>query len=252
MSLVLTGAGGQLGRVLRPRLLARGIPLRAVDIAPLTATTTSESTITGDLRDADVIDRALDGATAILHLAGTSVERPLPEIIENNLIALHALYEGARRHRIQRIVFASSNHTIGMYPAGHKLRLSDPYRPDGFYGISKIWGEAIGRLYWDKYGIEGVALRIGSALPRPTEPRHLATWLGHDDLEHLVLQSLTAPISQYLPVWGVSANTASCWDNGEAAELGYHPTQNAADYAAEIAAHGGRVWRFQGGGFAED
>ncbi|MEE3502055.1 NAD(P)-dependent oxidoreductase [Acidiphilium acidophilum] len=252
MSLVLTGAGGQLGRVLRPRLLARGIPLRAVDISPITPVDPRETIVIGDLRDAGVVDEALEGATAVLHLAGTSVERPLPEIIENNLVALHALYEGARRHGVQRVVFASSNHTIGMYPAGQKLRLSDPYRPDGFYGISKIWGEAIGRLYRDKYGIEGVALRIGSALPRPTEPRHLATWLGDDDLEQLVVQSLTAPISGYQPVWGVSANTRGWWDNGEAAELGYQPSQNAEDFAAEIMKTGGRDWVFQGGSFAED
>ncbi|MGC9271744.1 NAD-dependent epimerase/dehydratase family protein [Acidiphilium sp.] len=252
MSLVLTGAQGQLGLVLRPRLLARGIPLRSLDIVPTTPIDPRETTMTGDLRDPAIIDRVLDGATTVLHLAGISVERPLPEIIENNLVALHALYEGARRHRVQRVVFASSNHTIGMYPAGQMIGLSDPYRPDGLYGISKIWGEAMGRLYWDKYGIEGVALRIGSALPRPREPRHLATWLGLDDLEHLVLQSLAAPISTYHPIWGVSANTRACWDNSEAAELGYHPVQNAEDFSEAILGAGGRAWRFQGGGFAED
>jgi uronate dehydrogenase len=250
MSLVLTGAGGQLGLVLRPRLLARGIPLRAVDIAPITPVDPRETTVIGDLRDPAIVDHALHGAAAVLHLAGTSVERPLPEIIENNLVALHALYEGARRHNVQRIVFASSNHTIGMYQVGQRLGLSDPYRPDGLYGLSKLWGEGMGRLYWDKYGIEGVALRIGSALPRPTEARHLSTWLGHEDLEQLVMQSLTAPISGYRPVWGVSANTRSWWDNAEAAELGYRPSQNAEDFATEIAAAPDAGWDHQGGAFA--
>ncbi|MBW4037072.1 MAG: NAD(P)-dependent oxidoreductase [Proteobacteria bacterium] len=250
MSLVLTGAGGQLGVVLRPRLLARGIPLRAVDITPITPRDPRETTVIGDLRDPAIVDQALQGATAVLHLAGTSVERPLPEIIENNLVALHALYEGARRHFVQRVVFASSNHTIGMYPVGHRLGLSDPYRPDGLYGLSKLWGEGMGRLYWDKYGIEGVALRIGSALPRPTEARHLSTWLGHEDLEQLVMQSLTAPISDYRPVWGVSANTRSWWNNAEAAELGYRPTQNAEDFATEIADVPDAGWDCQGGAFA--
>jgi uronate dehydrogenase len=251
MSLVLTGAGGQLGFVLRPRLLARGIPVRAVDIAPITPVDPRETIVIGDLRDADIVDRALQGATSVLHLAGTSVERPLTEIIQNNLVALHALYDGARRHGVRRVVFASSNHTIGMYPVGQHLNLSAAYRPDGLYGLSKLWGEGMGRLYWDKHGIEGVALRIGSALPRPTEERHLSTWLGHDDLEHLVMQSLTAPISDYRPIWGVSANTRSWWDNAEAAELGYRPRQNAEDYIGDIEVMSGAVWRFQGGSFAE-
>ncbi len=250
MSLVLTGAGGQLGLVLRPRLLARGIPLRAVDVAPITPVDARETIVIGDLRDPAVVDQALQGATAVLHLAGTSTERPLPEIIENNLVALHELYEGIRRHGIQRVVFASSNHTIGMYPTGQRLTLSDACRPDGLYGLSKLWGEGMGRLYWDKYGIEGVALRIGSALPRPTEARHLSTWLGHEDMEHLVMQSLTAPISDYRPIWGVSANTRSWWNNAEAAELGYYPTQNAEDFATEIETLADAGWVCQGGSFA--
>lgn len=251
---VLTGAGGQLGRVLRSRLLARGVSLRSTDIAPLEPLGPGETVVSGDLRDSGMMDRVLDGAGAVLHFGGTSVERPMPEIIANNLEGLHAVYEGARRHGVRRVVFASSNHVIGMYPVGRRLALSDAYRPDGLYGLSKLWGEGMGRLYREKYGIEGVALRIGSALPYPTERRHLSTWLGLDDLERLVLCSLAAKLTDYRPVWGVSANARSWWDNAEAAELGYAPEQNAEDYAAEIEAAPDTVSpearRFQGGVFA--
>jgi uronate dehydrogenase len=253
--ITLTGAGGALGQVLRPRLLARGLKLRSFGCpAPLQPLAPEEEVDHGDLTDPEAVDRALAGAEAVIHLAGTSVERPLPEIIQNNLVALHALYEGARRHGVRRIVFASSNHAIGMHPTGRRLGLGDPVRPDGLYGLSKVWGEAMGQLYWDKHGIETVALRIGSALARPTEPRHLSTWLGHDDLEALVLCSLEAPAIGFRTVWGVSANTRSWWDNAAAAPLGYHPTQNAETFAAEILSRPdpldplGR--RFQGGSFA--
>ena len=140
----------------------------------------------GDLRDPAVVDRLLEGVDVLIHMAGTSVERPLPEIIENNLWACTSVYEGARRHGVKRVVFASSNHTIGMYPVDEKLTLDCAFRPDGFYGLSKVWGEAMSRMYWDKHGIEGINLRIGSTLPRPTEFRHLSTWLGHDDLLQLI------------------------------------------------------------------
>lgn len=252
--LALTGAGGQLGRVLRPRLLARGFALRSTDVGPCAPIEPGEICIMGDLRDPALVDRVLAGAEMVVHLAGTSVERPLPEIIENNLVALHQLYEGARQHRVRRVVFASSNHTIGMYPVGQRLGLSDPMRPDGFYGLSKMWGEGLGRLYWDKYGIEGVALRIGSALERPTERRHLSTWLGYEDLERLVLCSLSARLSDYRPVWGVSANRRGWWDNREAAELGYVPLQDAEDFAAAIEAgpepDASIAAEWQGGSFA--
>ena len=182
----LSGAEGNIGRVLRPALIDSGVDLRSAGLAPLTPLHAGEDITHGDLREPDAVDRLLNGVDVLIHLAGTSVERPLPELIANNLVALHAVYEGARRHGVRRIVFASSNHTIGMYPVEERLGLDCAFRPDGFYGLSKMWGEGVARMYWDKHGIEGICLRIGSALPRPTEPRHLSTWLGHEDLLQLM------------------------------------------------------------------
>lgn len=251
----LSGAGGQIGRVLRSALLARGVDLRSAGGShPLAPLVPGEDVLHGDLRDPAVVDRLLDGVDVLIHLAGTSVERPLPEIIENNLRALVEVYEGARRQRVRRIVFASSNHAIGMYPVSETLGLDCAPRPDGFYGLSKVWGEALARLYWDKHGIESICVRIGSCLERPLEPRHLSTWFGHEDLLHFVERCLEAPEVGFLVVWGVSANTRGYWDNAGAERLGYHPRQNAEDYAAEILAQPDPLdplaRRYQGGAFA--
>jgi uronate dehydrogenase len=230
-----TGANGNVGRVLRPALLKRGVNLRSAGGSkPLTPLLPGEDICHGDLRDPNVVDRVLGGVDVLIHMAGTSVERPLPEIVENNLRGLFEVYEGARRHGVKRVVFASSNHAFGMYPVTDKLTLGSEFRPDGLYGLSKAWGEAMARMYWDKHGIEGISLRIGSALEKPTEFRHLSTWLGHDDLVHLIMQSITVPSIGYLAVWGVSNNTRSYWSNDGAERLGYRPQQNAEDYAAEI------------------
>ncbi|WP_298282917.1 NAD(P)-dependent oxidoreductase [Acidocella sp.] len=246
--ITLTGAGGALGLVLRPRLIARGAVLTSAGHRCPAPIAPGERVLGGDLRDDLVVDQALQGAEVVIHMAGSSVEKPLATIIENNLVALQRVYEGARRHGVKRVVFASSNHTIGMYQAGERLKLSDPVRPDGNYGLSKVWGEAMGRLYHDKFGIETVCLRIGSAIARPTEPRHLATWLGYEDLEELVWRAATVPGLGFLTVWGVSANKRAWWDNGEAAALGYQPRQNAEDYAATLPDM--PVWPQQGGSFA--
>ena len=190
----LSGASGNIGQVLRPALLERGVDLRSAGgRRPLTPLRPGEDVMHGDLRDPAVVDRLLEGVDVLIHMAGTSVERPLPEIIENNLVGLHAVYEGARRHKVKRIVFASSNHAIGMHPVEEKLGLDCDFRPDGFYGLSKMWGEGMSRMYWDKHGIEGISLRIGSTLPRPTEFRHLSTWLGHEDLLQLITRCIEAP-----------------------------------------------------------
>jgi uronate dehydrogenase len=251
----LTGAGGNIGMILRPALLARGIDLRSAGgTRPLTAVAPGEDLLHGDLRDRDVVDRVLDGVDVLIHMAGTSVERPLPEIIENNLRAQYELYEGARRHGVKRIVFASSNHAIGMHTVDERLDLDCDFRPDGFYGLSKMWGEGMTRMYWDKHGIEGICLRIGSTLEKPTEFRHLSTWLGHEDLLHLITQCITAPDVGYLVAWGVSNNTRSYWNNAGAERLGYQPRQNAEDYAAQILQQQNPLdaigQKYQGGSFA--
>jgi uronate dehydrogenase len=252
--IALSGAGGQLGSVVRAAMIARGTPLRsAAGSKALTPLVEGEDVMHGDLRDPAVVDRLLEGVDVLIHFAGTSVERPLPEIIENNLRGLVEVYEGARRQGVKRIVFASSNHAIGMYPVTEKLSLDCELRPDGFYGLSKVWGEALARMYWDKHGIESVCVRIGSCLERPSEPRHLSTWFGHRDLMHFLDRCVEAEEVGFLTIWGVSANTRSWWDNSGAARFGYQPTQNSEDYAAEILARPNPLdafgQRFQGGAF---
>jgi uronate dehydrogenase len=252
--IALSGAGGQLGSVVRTALIARGIPLRSAGgTKPLAALVEREDVMHGDLRDPAIVDRLLNGVDVLIHFAGTSVERPLPEIIDNNLRALVEVYEGARRQGVQRVVFASSNHAIGMYPVTEHLELDCALRPDGFYGLSKVWGEALARMYWDKHGIESICVRIGSCLERPTEPRHLSTWFGHSDLMHFLDRCIEAESVGFMTVWGVSANTRSWWDNRGAERLGYVPTQNAEDYAAQVLAGPNPLdalgQRYQGGSF---
>jgi len=251
----LSGAGGIVGGILRKGLRARGVDLRAAGGSkPLVPMFDGEDVMHGDLRDPSVVDRLLAGVDVLIHMAGTSVERPLPEIIENNLRALHEVYEGARRHKVKRVVFASSNHAFGMYGVDEKLKLDAPVRPDGFYGLSKVWGEAMARMYWDKHGIEGVSLRIGTTMGKPPENvRQLSTWMGTDDLLHLVMRSIEATDVGYAAVWGISNNTRAYCDLSEGNAIGYRPTQDAEDWAAEVLAQPNPLdpvaQRFQGGSF---
>lgn len=232
----LSGASGNVGRILRVELPKHGVDLRSAGgrtrLEPLHE---GEDVMHGDLKDPAVVDRLLSGVDVLIHMGGTSVERPLPEIIENNLVALHQVYEGARRHKVRRIVFASSNHAFGMYAVKDRLRLNAEVRPDGFYGLSKVWGEAMARMYWDKHGIEGISLRIGTTMGRPPENfRQLSTWMGTEDLVQLILRSIQARDVGYAAVWGISANTRGYYDLSEGNAIGYEPTQNAEDWASEI------------------
>ena len=160
--LLLTGAAGGLGKVLRERLVPYAQVLRVSDIAALgDAQGPHEEVVACDLADKQAVDALLAGCDAIVHLGGVSVERPFEEILEANIKGIFNVYEAARRHGVKRVVFASSNHVIGFYKQSETLDASVLRRPDGYYGLSKSFGEDMAQFYFDRYGIETVSIRIG-------------------------------------------------------------------------------------------
>jgi uronate dehydrogenase len=173
--LLLTGAAGGLGRVLRPRLKPWCTTLRLSDIADLGAAATGEELQPAALEKADEVHALLDGVDAVVHLGGVSVEGPFEPILQANIVGAYNLYEAARKHGVTRIVFASSNHVTGFYRQDEVIAPSKPMRPDGHYGLSKAFGENLAQFYFDRYGLETVSLRIGSSFPEPKDRRMLAT-----------------------------------------------------------------------------
>jgi uronate dehydrogenase len=232
--LLLTGAAGGLGRVLRPRLKAFTGVLRVSDIAQMAPAEAGEEVVRCDLADKAAVDALVQGCDAIVHLGGISVERPFEEIVEANIKGVYHVYEGARRHGVRRVVFASSNHVIGFHRQGVKLGADAPRRPDGYYGLSKSFGEDLARFYFDRYGIETACVRIGSSFPEPKDRRMLATWLSYDDLTELVRCCLFAPEVGHTVVYGMSANREVWWDNAQAAHLGFEPRDSSEPFRAKV------------------
>ena len=229
---MLTGAAGGLGRTLRPRLKACCNRLRVSDVADLGTPAEGEEVVPAALQDAAAMLALLDGVDAVVHLGGVSVEGPFEPILQANIVGVYHLYEAARKHRTRRIVFASSNHVTGFYRQDEVVAPGDPMRPDGYYGLSKAYGENLARFYFDRYGIETVCLRIGSSFPSAKDRRMLATWLSHDDLERLVLASLTAPVVGHSVIYGMSDNTTRWWDNTRAAHIGFRPQDSSEPFRA--------------------
>jgi uronate dehydrogenase len=236
---VLTGAAGVLGRLLLPVLHGGGYQVRYSDRMALPGAPSPGQWGGGgpgcDLADAPKVLKLLEGADAVVHLGGVSVESPFEPLLAANFQGTHNLYEAARLQRVRRVVFASSNHVVGCYPQGQRVDLNDTTRPDGNYGLSKLFGEGLASLYWHRYGLESVSLRIGSATPAPQDRRALSTWISPADLSELVLCSLRAPNVGNLVAFGVSANTRRWWFCDEAWErLGYSPKDNAERHAADV------------------
>lgn len=234
--LLLTGAAGGLGRELRGRLTAYCDTLRLSDIAELGAAGPGEELRPAALEDRAAVLALLEGVDAVVHLGGISTENSFDAILQANIVGTYNVYEAARRHGVRRIVFASSNHVIGFYRQDEVIDTKVPMRPDGHYGLSKAFGENLAQFYWDRYGLETVSLRIGSSFPEPKDRRMLATWMSYDDLERLVVASLTAPVVGHTVIYGASDNTTSWWDNRAARHVGYRPQDSSERFRHAVEA----------------
>ncbi len=233
--LLLTGAAGGLGQVLRERLVPFAERLRVSDIAPLGEARGPHEEVTPcDLTDKAAVHDLLAGCDAVVHLGGISVERPFEQILEANIKGIYNVYEAARRQGVRRIVFASSNHVIGFYKQTEHIDATAMRRPDGYYGLSKSFGEDMAQFYWDRYGIQTVSIRIGSSFPAPANRRMMSTWLSYDDLTRLVERSLFTPDVGHTVVFGASANREVWWDNRAAAHLGWVPQDDSEVFRAQV------------------
>ncbi|HVZ45686.1 MAG TPA: NAD(P)-dependent oxidoreductase [Ramlibacter sp.] len=234
--LLLTGAAGGLGRVLRLGLKPFAHTMRVSDIASMAPAAQNEEVVPCDLADKAAVDSLVQGCDAIVHMGGVSVEMPFETILEANIKGVFHLYEGARRHGVRRVVFASSHHVVGMHRQGEMIGTDCVKRPDTYYGLSKSYGEELSRLYFDRYGIETACVRIGSSFPEPLERRMLVTWLSYRDLIELVRCCLFAPRLGHTIVYGVSANRDKWWDNTLAAHLEFHPQDSSEPFRARVEA----------------
>lgn len=232
--ILITGAAGRIGKILRAGLRGAYPILRVADQAPLGAPQEGEEVCPLDIRDPASAIAALEGVDCVVHLAAISDEDEWHRIYEANIAGTHHIFEAARVNRTRRVVFASSNHVVGFYRRTETLDSTALPRPDSRYGVSKSFGEALGRYYADKHGISVACLRIGSFRERPGNLRELSTWISHRDMIQLVRCAIDAPDFHFLVAYGVSANRRSWWDNTSAAILGYAPVDDAETWADRI------------------
>lgn len=244
---LITGAGGRVGDALRPGLRGRFPALRLLDRKFGTPGTEGEELVEGDLMNPDFLDRAVAGCQAIVHLAAIPEEvAPFSEIMQANLGGTQAVLEAARVHGIRRVVIASSSRVTGFHPRTARLDASVPVRPDTLYAVSKVACEALGRFYAERFGLEVACLRIGSSVPRPTNTRHLSTWLSPRDLAEYVHRCVVCPAVSYTVLYAVSDNRRTWWDDSEARRLGIQRWDDAERFADEVTAEPSRWADVQG------
>jgi uronate dehydrogenase len=260
-TVLITGAAGRVGRYLSsggPRSEGaagpQGLPdlgwdLRLLDREPIPGV---PDAVVADIRDGAALAEAMAGVDAVVHLAGAvKPSDSFAEVLTGNIEGTYQVLTAAREASVERVVFASSNHANGFAPraapppgSGGDSLLGPPWsgdRPDSYYGVSKLFGEALARLFVDRYAMRIACIRIGSCFDRPTDPRMLATWLSPGDAVRLVHACLTAPGLDFAMIYGVSHNSRRWWDLAPSQLLGYQPQDDAEVFASEVLApYGGK------------
>ena len=240
---LLTGANGDIGRSLVDHLRARHdlraavFDLERPDAAPPLE---GEGVFRLDIRDAAAVREAMKGVDAVVHLAGErAVSASFEALVGPNIVGVQNVFEAAGEAGVRKLVFASSNHATGGYDKAElwPLDATQPVWPDSLYGVTKVFGEALGRFVADRYAMSVICLRIGWFLPRPTRAA-LRMWLSPADARRLVDCCLQAQVG-YGIYYGVSANTRCTWDMTAAhEELGYFPEDDSERFVGEMGTTG--------------
>jgi len=228
-TVLITGATGDVGTHLA-RELAGKYKLRLSDKRPLKA----RNFVKADISRMSEALKITKGVDAIVHLGGYSVEGPWEAILQANIIGCYNVFEAARRNGVKRIVFPTSNHATGFYRRDQTIDHRVYPSPDSRYGVSKVFGEALGSLYADKYGMEFLMVRIGNVNPAPLDKRRLSLWISPRDIAQLVSIGIDHPGIKFEIVYGVSRNQRSWYDNSNAYRLGYQPQDDSEPFAQEI------------------
>jgi uronate dehydrogenase len=228
--ILMTGASGGIGTSLRKLLPSVYPDLLLSDLKAPADLGAHEKFKAADLADLSQVEAICEGVDGILHFGGFSVEGPWDNILQSNIIGCYNLFEAAHKKGVKRIVFASSNHAVGFYPRHHRIGTDVTARPDSRYGVSKVFGEAMGSLYADKHGLGVTCIRIGNFGEQPLDHRRLAIWLKPGDLVQLCRIGLDHPDIHFEIFYGASYNERVWWDNHRAYDLGYRPTGRAEDF----------------------
>ncbi len=252
---VMTGAAGGVAGMIRPLLRTHYPSLLLSDRVQPPQLASGERFVSADLTDLGALEKAVAGAEGIIHLGAFSVEGPWETIHAANIMGCYNVFEAARRQGVARVVFASSNHAVGFYRRTRRIGVDERVRPDSRYGVSKAFGEALGSLYADKFGLRVLSIRIGNVAERPLDVRRLSIWLHPEDLVQLIRIGLEHPDVRNEVVFGLSECARAWWDNRAAQRLGYAPRHRAEDHRAHASAEQAQAAadpvgdRLQGGTF---
>jgi len=250
MKVLVSGASGNIGQVFREHY-RNYYSLKLIYHQRVIKASPNEKVVQADITNFDSVLKAMEGTEAVVHLAADARDdAPWDSILNLNLIGTYNIFEAAHRCGIKKIVYDSSNHACGFAVKESELVGPDaPIRPTNLYGVSKVFGEALGRYYSDNFGLSVICLRIGVFLPKDWNLRDLfkkflsgeltaeyppqkliAMWISDYDVSQLIHKSLESDV-KFGIFYGASDNSSRIFDITPAKEkLGYKPQDRAENY----------------------
>ena len=185
--------------------------------------------VVAELTDRHLLEQALDGVEAVVHLAGN----PDPaarwqELRDPNVEGFAVLLSAAQRQGVRRVVFASSVHAMGVYEGSGRWPIDPawPPAPCCAYGATKAFDEALARVYAYRSPMSLIGLRMGLCAPEATPAEAVAGWLRPDDLRAIVLGALETQVS-FGVYHAVSGPSRRRWDiDATRRDLGYEPARD--------------------------
>ena len=229
---LVTGASGNIGthfaehadRKYALRLMVKDLDEKAEKIRP------RGELVTGDLSDLDTLKKHCEGVDTVLHLAANpSPSATWTSVRDDNITGTYNTFVAAKSAGVRRIIYASSIHAVSGYRADVQVKTSEPVNPGDLYGVSKCFGEALGRYLAEQEGVSVICLRIGAFQPvrnvqKPDKLAMLDAWVSHRDLQQLIERSINDERLKFAIFMGLSNNAFKRLDVSDARELvGYTP-----------------------------
>lgn len=244
-SVLVTGAGGNIGSHFARYAHDRGkyrLRLTDVDAERLAPVGAFGATVPADLADLDAVKEACQGIDTVVHLGGNpDPSATWAALLDSNIVGTYNLFTAAKAAGVRRVVYASSIHAVSGYPADVQVKTSEPVNPGDLYGVSKCFGEALGRYMAEQEGLSVLALRIGAFQPPETAAGELGAiildhFVSHRDLCRLIECCIDADDTlRWAILHGLSENRYKRLDLSDTRRLvGYHPQDDAADLNADL------------------
>jgi NAD+ dependent glucose-6-phosphate dehydrogenase len=234
--LAITGGAGRIATAIRP-VLREHYQIRLLDVREPQSNLAGDEFRGVDISKFDDVMSCLDGVEAVVHLAADpSTAGSWSSQLTNNIEGTRNVFEGARRQGAHKIVFASTNHVMGFYnlEQAWPIDTQRAIRPDSLYGVSKAFGEALGRYYTDAFDMSVICLRIGWFTDRnPAIASLNPLWISPRDIAQIVLLGLQT--SRRFGIYNATSNNPQAhWDLTSAREeLGYEPQDDVTAIATD-------------------